>query len=118
VDTGGKLLYNAPPQLHCMRFRALSDRLVERQGAGSAERACCSARHLMGVEEGWGRLPEHWRGAFRQAWAAYVAGTMPGGAVVVEPYGVIPAEAQPHLRRGYCIHRRGAPDGPHRCALS
>jgi tRNA(Arg) A34 adenosine deaminase TadA len=48
----------------------------------------------MGVDEGWGRLPEHWRGAFRQAWAAYVAGTIPVGAVVVDPHGVIAAAAR------------------------
>ena len=45
-------------------------------------------------DEGWDRLPEHWRGAFRQAWAAYVAGTIPVGAVVVDPHGVIAAEAR------------------------
>ena len=48
----------------------------------------------MVVDEGWSRLPEHWRGAFRQAWAAYVAGTIPVGAVVVDPHGVIAAEAR------------------------
>ena len=44
--------------------------------------------------DGWSRLPEHWCCAFRQAWAAYVAGTIPVGAVVVDPYGVIAAEAR------------------------
>ena len=48
----------------------------------------------MVVDEGWSRLPEHWRCAFRQAWAAYVAGTIPVGAVVVDPHGVIAAEAR------------------------
>jgi tRNA(Arg) A34 adenosine deaminase TadA len=48
----------------------------------------------MVVHEGWSQLPEHWRGAFRQAWAAYVAGTIPVGAVVVDPHGVIAAEAR------------------------
>jgi tRNA(adenine34) deaminase len=48
----------------------------------------------MVVDEGWRRLPEHWRSAFRQAWAAYVAGTIPVGAVVVDPHGVIAAEAR------------------------
>ena len=48
----------------------------------------------MVADEGWGQLPEHWRGAFRQAWAAYVAGTIPVGAVVVDPHGVIAAEAR------------------------
>jgi tRNA(Arg) A34 adenosine deaminase TadA len=51
-------------------------------------------RHLVVVDEGWSRLPEHWCCAFRQAWAAYVAGTIPVGAVVVDPYGVIAAEAR------------------------
>ena len=37
--------------------------------------------------------PEHWCGAFRQAWAAYGASTIPVGAVVVDPHGVIAAEA-------------------------
>jgi tRNA(Arg) A34 adenosine deaminase TadA len=46
------------------------------------------------VDEGWSRLPEHWCCAFRQAWAAYVAGTIPVGAVVVDPHGVIAAEAR------------------------
>jgi tRNA(adenine34) deaminase len=46
------------------------------------------------VDEGWSRLPEHWHCAFRQAWAAYVAGTIPVGAVVVDPHGVIAAEAR------------------------
>jgi tRNA(adenine34) deaminase len=50
--------------------------------------------HLVVVDEGWSRLPEHWRCAFRQAWAAYVAGTIPVGAVVVDPNGVIAAEAR------------------------
>ncbi len=45
-------------------------------------------------EEGWNRLPEHWRCAFRQARAAYVAGTIPVGAVIVDPHGVIVAEAR------------------------
>jgi hypothetical protein len=46
------------------------------------------------VDAGWSRLPEHWCGAFRQAWAAYAAGTIPVGAVVVDPQGVIAAEAR------------------------
>ena len=45
-------------------------------------------------DEGWRRLPEHWCGAFRQAWAAYVARTIPVGAVVVDPKNVIVAEAR------------------------
>ena len=48
----------------------------------------------MVVHEGWSRLPEHWRCAFGQAWASYVAGTIPVGAVVVDPHGVIAAEAR------------------------
>ena len=48
----------------------------------------------MVVSEGWSRLPAHWCGAFRQAWAAYVAGTIPVGAVVVDPDGVIAAQAR------------------------
>ena len=48
----------------------------------------------MVVDAGWSRLPEHWCGAFRQAWAAYAAGTIPVGAVVVDPHGVIAAEAR------------------------
>jgi tRNA(Arg) A34 adenosine deaminase TadA len=51
----------------------------------------------VGVEEGWRRLPEYWRGTFRQAWAAYVAGTIPVGAVVVDPHGVIAAEARSRI---------------------
>src|SRR5262249_38380548 len=97
VDTRGNLLYNASPQLHRMRFRALGDRVVERQGAGSAKRSCCSGRHLIVVDEGWGRLPEHWHSAFRQARAAYVTGTIPVGAIVVDPHGVIAAEARNRL---------------------
>jgi tRNA(Arg) A34 adenosine deaminase TadA len=46
------------------------------------------------VDEGWRRLPEHWRCAFRQAWAAHVACTIPVGAVVVDPRGVVVAEAR------------------------
>jgi tRNA(Arg) A34 adenosine deaminase TadA len=51
-------------------------------------------RDLVVVDEGWSRLPEHWCCAFRQAWAAYVACTIPVGAVVVDPHGVIVAEAR------------------------
>jgi tRNA(Arg) A34 adenosine deaminase TadA len=51
-------------------------------------------RDLVVVDAGWSRLPEHWCSAFRQAWAAYTAGTIPVGAVVVDPYGVIAAEAR------------------------
>jgi tRNA(adenine34) deaminase len=46
------------------------------------------------------RLPEHWRSAFRQAWAAYVAGTIAVGAVVVDPYGVIAADARNRVFAG------------------
>jgi tRNA(adenine34) deaminase len=46
------------------------------------------------VDAEWRRLPEHRCGAFRQAWAAYVAGTIPVGAVVVDPHGVIAAAAR------------------------
>lgn len=46
------------------------------------------------VHEEWDRLSTHWRSAFRQAWAAYTAGTIPVGAVVVDPRGVIAAEAR------------------------
>lgn len=46
------------------------------------------------VDEGWYRLPEHWRLALRQAWAAYRAGTIPVGAVVVDPHGIVAAEAR------------------------
>lgn len=42
----------------------------------------------------WDRLPEHWRCAFRQAWEAYGAGTIPVGAVVVDPNGEIAAQAR------------------------
>src|SRR5215470_10503914 len=45
-------------------------------------------------DEAWRRLPEHWCCAFRQAWAAYVARTIPVGAVVVDPKNVIAAEAR------------------------
>ena len=48
----------------------------------------------MVVDDGWSRLPEHWCCAFRQAWAAYVAGTIPVGAVVVDPHRVIAAQAR------------------------
>lgn len=48
----------------------------------------------MVVDDGWSRLPEHWRCAFRQAWAAYITGTIPVGAVVVDPHGAIAAEAR------------------------
>jgi tRNA(Arg) A34 adenosine deaminase TadA len=51
-------------------------------------------RHVVVGDEEWSRLPEHWRCAFRQAWAAYGAGTIPVGAVVVDPSGVITAEAR------------------------
>lgn len=51
---------------------------------GSASRAA----------DAWARLPEHWRCAFRQAWDAYVAGTIPVGAVVVDPRGAIAAQAR------------------------
>src|SRR4029434_9586448 len=44
------------------------------------------------VDEGWSGLPESC--AFRQAWAAYVACTIPVGAVVVDPHDVIAAEAR------------------------
>jgi tRNA(adenine34) deaminase len=54
----------------------------------------CGKEDLVVVDEGWRRLPEHWCGAFRQAWGAYVAGTIPVGAVVVDPQGVIAAEAR------------------------
>ncbi|GAC1490817.1 MAG: hypothetical protein NVS1B1_08330 [Candidatus Limnocylindrales bacterium] len=42
----------------------------------------------------WDQLPEHWRCAFRQAWEAYIFGTIPVGAVVVDPDGVIAAQAR------------------------
>jgi len=45
-------------------------------------------------DEGWRRLPEHWCCAFRQAWAAYVARTIPVGAVVVDPNDEIVAEGR------------------------
>jgi tRNA(adenine34) deaminase len=45
-------------------------------------------------DERWSRLPEHWCCAFRQAWAAYVACTIPVGAVVVDPHEAIAAEAR------------------------
>jgi len=48
----------------------------------------------MALDEGWSQLPEHWRCAFRQAWAAYIAGTIPVGAVVVDPHGMIAAQAR------------------------
>lgn len=59
----------------------------------------------MALDEGWSDLPEHWRCAFRQAWAAYVAGTIPVGAVVVDPHGVVAAEARNR------IFDTGAPPG-------
>ena len=59
----------------------------------------------MVVDEEWGRLPEHWRSAFRQAWAAYVAGTIPVGAVVVDPHGVIAAEARNRIFDAGTPHR-------------
>src|SRR4029450_12344301 len=49
---------------------------------------------MLVADEAWSRLPEHWCCAFRQAWAAYVADSIPVGAVVVDPSGVIAAEAR------------------------
>jgi len=46
------------------------------------------------ADQEWERLPAHWQRAFSQAWAAYDAGTIPVGAVVVDPRGVIAAEAR------------------------
>jgi tRNA(adenine34) deaminase len=46
------------------------------------------------AHKAWDGLPAHWRRAFSQAWAAYGAGTIPVGAVVVDPRGVIAAEAR------------------------
>ena len=48
----------------------------------------------MTPHEAWDRLPAHWRRAFSQAWSAFGAGTIPVGAVVVDPRGVIAAEAR------------------------
>ena len=48
----------------------------------------------MTAHQGWAGLPAHWQRAFYQAWAAYCAGTIPVGAVVVDPRGVIAAEAR------------------------
>lgn len=72
-----------------IRFSGPASPAAERQCSTSVER-----RDLVVVDEGWSRLPEHWCCAFRQAWAAYVAGTIPVGAVVVDPHGVIVAEAR------------------------
>ena len=48
----------------------------------------------MAIVEEWRRLDKHWRCAFRRAWAAYVAGTIPVGAVVVDLSGTIAAEGR------------------------
>lgn len=62
-------------------------------------RSCSNAREMdvggaSRAAEAWARLPEHWRCAFRQAWDAYLAGTIPIGAVVVDPRGAIAAQAR------------------------
>lgn len=48
----------------------------------------------MAAHDAWERLAPHWRSAFRQAWAAYRAGTIPVGAVILDPRGAIAAEAR------------------------
>jgi tRNA(adenine34) deaminase len=48
----------------------------------------------LAARESWEGLPAHWQRAFCQTWTAYCAGTIPVGAVVVDPRGVIAAEAR------------------------
>lgn len=58
--------------------------------------AVIGARRLSVVRlsEDWGRVELPWRSAFHLAWAAFAAGTIPVGAVVVEESGRIVAEGR------------------------
>jgi tRNA(adenine34) deaminase len=49
---------------------------------------------FVALSEDWGRAEPPWRAAFRLAWAAFTAGTIPVGAVVVDESGQIVAEAR------------------------
>jgi tRNA(Arg) A34 adenosine deaminase TadA len=46
------------------------------------------------VSEGWSRLPAHWCGAFRQAWAAYDPALFLSAPSWLTPDGVIAAQAR------------------------
>jgi hypothetical protein len=67
----------------------------------------------------WDALEEPWRACLVLAWSAYGAGTLPGGAALVDEAGTLVAEGRnPHLR----AHRaagaaRGQPGAIVRCAI-
>jgi tRNA(adenine34) deaminase len=46
------------------------------------------------LSDDWGRVEDPWRASFHLAWAAFVAGTIPVGAVVVDETGRIAAEGR------------------------
>lgn len=49
---------------------------------------------MVGLSEEWGRVEPPWRASFHLAWAAFTAGTIPVGAVVVDEVGRIVAEGR------------------------
>ena len=49
---------------------------------------------VVGLSEDWGRVEAPWRASFHLAWAAFTAGTIPVGAVVVDEAGRIVAEGR------------------------
>lgn len=48
----------------------------------------------MTLADDWGRVEDPWRASFHLAWAAFAAGTIPVGAVVVDETGRIAAEGR------------------------
>ncbi len=46
------------------------------------------------LSDDWGRVEDPWRASFHLAWAAFAAGTIPVGAVVVDEAGRIAAEGR------------------------
>ena len=49
---------------------------------------------VVGLSEDWGRVEPPWQASFHLAWAAFTAGTIPVGAVVVDEAGRIVAEGR------------------------
>jgi tRNA(adenine34) deaminase len=83
-----------PPAAGEFSLSARSDVRIPIDGEGAEVPRVVLRLEVVTLSDDWGRVEDPWRASFHLAWAAFAAGTIPVGAVVVDETGRIAAEGR------------------------
>jgi tRNA(adenine34) deaminase len=92
-DTAG-IANIMPPAAGEFFLSARSDVRIPIDGEGAEVPRVVLRLEVVTLSDDWGRVEDPWRASFHLAWAAFAAGTIPVGAVVVDETGRIAAEGR------------------------